>query len=266
MNEECEMDRREGKECPKLGQEQERIDDIGFSGFRIIQRPKEFCYGIDAVLLSDFAKVKDGGRICDLGTGTGIIPLILRHKTKASEICGIELQKNSYDLALRNVELNGLERELHMFHGDVLDGVQMLGKGCFDTVVTNPPYTAPGEGMKSNNEAKRLARHESTATLQDFVRVAADLLKDKGNFYLVHRPSRLVDIMMACRQYRLEPKLIRMVAPRVGVQPNILLLHCVKYGNPELLWLPTLYVYDGEKGYTKEIDQIYERDKNLKTI
>ena len=238
---------------------EERIDDIGFSGFRLIQMPKEFCYGVDAVLLSDFAKVKKGGRVCDLGTGTGIIPLILKHKTQAAEIYGIELQETSFQLARRNVELNGLEHCIHILHCDVLDAGKALEAGSFDTVVSNPPYMASGEGLVNRDEARRLARHESSAALADFVEAAAMLLKNRGSFYLIHRPSRLVDILMACRQNRLEPKQMRLVAPREGAAANLLLLHCVKNGNPELAVLPTLAVYDSRGSYTEETLRIYER-------
>ncbi len=240
------------------GQE-ERIDEIGFSGYRLIQRPAEFCYGIDAVLLADFARVRDGGRICDLGTGTGVIPLILRHKTKAAEIWGVELQETSFRLARRNARINGLEESLHFLLSDVKEAADKLGRGTFDAVVSNPPYMAGGGGLLSRNPAKLTARHETTASLSDFIRAAAELLSGRGSFYLVHRPSRLADILVSCRENRLEPKLLRMVAPREGAAPNILLLQCVKNGNPELNVLPQLNVYDGDGGYTEEVLRIYGR-------
>ena len=238
---------------------EERIDEIGFSGYRLIQRPAEFCYGIDAVLLADFARVREGGRVCDLGTGTGIIPLILRHKTEAAEIWGVELQAASWELAQRNAALNGLEDSVHFLRCDVKEAAEKLGKGTFDTVVSNPPYMAGGGGLLSRNPAKLAARHETTASLSDFVKTAAELLNGRGSFYLVHRPSRLADIVVSCRENRLEPKLLRLVAPREGAAPNILLLQCVKNGNPELTVLSQLNVYDRDGGYTQEILRIYER-------
>lgn len=239
--------------------EGERIDVIGFSGFRVIQRPADFCYGIDAVLLGDFAKVKRGGRACDLGTGTGIIPLVLRHKTQAAEIWGVELQKGSFELAVRTMELNGLSGEIHVIHCDVKEAALHLGTGSFDTVVSNPPYMPAGGGMVSEKSAKMLARHESSAGIDEFAAAASALLKEKGDFYLVHRPSRLADIFTACRKYKLEPKEMRLVAPRQNAVPNIVLIHCVKYGGAELSVLPTLAVYGEDGAYTEEILRIYER-------
>lgn len=251
-----------------MSNNKERIDDIGFANLRLIQRPEEFCYGIDAVLLSSFARVKKQGRVIDLGTGTGIIPIILSHKTEAREIVGIEIQPSSYQLALRNISINNLENKLKMINLDVKnigDGgisetlTSILGKGSFDAVTSNPPYVKGRGGLKNKNEAKTIARHETTASLEDFIKSASWLLKDKGDFFLVHRPDRLVDICVLCRENNLEPKKIRFVSPSREKGPNILLVHCVKYGNPELKFLDPLYVYNENGEYTQEIMEIYER-------
>ncbi|WP_027399896.1 tRNA1(Val) (adenine(37)-N6)-methyltransferase [Anaerovorax odorimutans] len=236
--------------------ENERIDEIGFKNLKLIQNPDEFCYGIDAVILADFAKVKSKGKVIDLGTGTGIIPIILSHKTLAKEIWGIEIQKTSYERALRNLKLNNLEDRIKIINKDVKE-LSDLGK--FDVVVTNPPYMKSYGGLKNKNISKSIARHESTASLNDFIKIASNILKDKGDFYMVHRPNRLVDICYACRQSNLEPKELRLVSPNKNMGPNIILIHCVKYGKAELKFLDPLYVYEENGNYTSEIINIYER-------
>lgn len=237
----------------------ERIDETGFSNLKLIQKPDEFCYGVDAVILADFASKKRASRIVDLGTGTGIVPVILSHKTNAEFIYGIEYQKDSFDRAVRNVTLNGLEGRLDFINANVaeFDGL----KDWADAVTTNPPYMVSNGALTNDNTAKTIARHETVGTLDDFVRCAAGILKNKGDFYMVHRPSRLVDIFNVCRKYRLEPKEIRFVAPRKGERPNIVLVHCVKNGGAELKILEELYVYREPGVYTDEIQKIYERIK-----
>ncbi len=241
-----------------------RLDDTGFGGLEIFQQPEEFCYGVDAVLLADFAsqaarKRKACCRIMDLGTGTGIVPLILSHKTEAAYIGGVEIQNNSYQLALKNCRHNGLSGRLHFFHEDVLD----FGKGqlseSFHIVTANPPYTAGSRGIESSNRAKAIARHETTAALEDFVKTAARLLRDRGDFYMVHRPARLVDICESCRVYGLEPKEMRFVSGKPMEKPNIVLIHCVKNGNRELKLLDPLYVHQENGTYSDEILKIYEK-------
>lgn len=237
----------------------ERIDETGFSNLKLIQKPDEFCYGVDAVILADFASKKKARRIVDLGTGTGIVPVILSHKTNAEFIYGIEYQKDSFDRALRNIEINGLGDRLGFINANVAEFVEL--KEWADAVTTNPPYMVSNGAITNENTAKTIARHETVGTLDDFVRCAAGILKNKGDFYMVHRPSRLVDIFAICRKYRLEPKEIRFVAPRKGERPNIVLVHCVKNGGAELKILEDLYVYDEPGVYSEEIQRIYERIK-----
>lgn len=237
----------------------ERIDSIGFGGYRLIQNPDQFCYGIDAVLLADFALAKKEDSILDLGTGTGVIPLILYHKSKSQRIVGLEKQKDSYELACRNANINGLSEFLHFVHGDVVDAKMYFKEGEFSLVVSNPPYTEKGRGPKSPSSAKGMARHETTAGIVDFIKAAHYLLAPKGSFCLVHRPSRLVDIMVTCRHYQLEPKRIRFVAPAPGEPPNIFLLQCVKHGGKELMFEPSLFVRNEEGVYSSDLDKIYER-------
>lgn len=240
----------------------ERVDNIGFGNLRLIQKPEDFCYGIDAVLLASFAEIRKNAKVIDLGTGTGIIPIILSHKTEAAKIIGVEIQEDSYERASRNILLNNLTNRIKVINNDIKDlfQIESITAGSFDAVVSNPPYVQGNGGLKNDKNAKTIARHETTASLEDFIQTAAKLLKDRGDFYLVHRPNRLVDIAVLCRQYRLEPKKVRLVSPSKDNKPNILLVHCVKHGKPDLKFLDPLSVYDEFGQYTDEIIKIYERE------
>jgi len=240
----------------------ERIDNIGFGNMNLIQDTEEFCYGVDAVILSHFAKnmCKTPEKIIDLGTGTGIIPLVLSHMTDGNEIFGIEIQERQFEIACRNVSLNDLDERIKILHADVTDEELLKGEEMsFDLVVSNPPYFKKDGGMTSDASAKMTARHETTAELDDFVGLAARLLKNRGNFCMVHRPDRIVDICSSCRKHKLEPKHMRFVSPDKNKAPNIVLIHCVKQGGANLKFLDPLYVYDENGDYTKEINEIYER-------
>lgn len=244
--------------------ENERIDATGFGDIKIIQDPEEFCYGVDSVILSDFAvrrakNIREGSRIMDLGTGSGIIPLILSYKTKASFIRGVEIQESSWDRASRSIELNGLGDRLEFILTDILYVTKDMPeiKGSFDIVTSNPPYMPGSGGMKPETSAKTIARHETTAGLEDFIRVGSELLKERGEMFMVHRPSRLVDIFCLARKYRLEPKAVRMVLPRMGEEANIALIHMIKSGRPELSVLPPLIIHEKDGGFTKELEEAY---------
>lgn len=235
----------------------ERLDEIGFGSLKLIQKPEEFCYGVDAVILADFAARKHLARIVDLGTGTGIIPLILSHKTGAEKIYGIEYQEASWQRAVRNAKLNGLEHRLQFVQANVADFHEL--RGWADAVTANPPYMAGKGGLTNKSSAKTIARHETVGSLEDFISCACRLLREKGDFFMVHRPARLVDIFSLCRSYGLEPKEMRLVAPMEGKTANIVLVHCVKHGGSELSILPQLYVYQDKGIYSDEIQRIYER-------
>lgn len=241
----------------------ERMDDIGFGGLKLIQEPEEFCYGVDAVILADFAAKYASGKpksIVDLGTGTGIIPLILSYKTQAELIAGVELQQASYERACRNAERNRLQERIHFFHSDVKEaavGKLAFLKGSADVVTTNPPYMPSLGGLTNANSAKAIARHETSAGLEDFFACAAALLKPRGDLFMVHRPSRLADICCFARQYGLEPKRLCFVSPNVKKAPNIILVHCVKGGGRELRLLDPLYVYREDGSYTEELRSCY---------
>ncbi len=240
-----------------------RLDETGFGTLEIFQQPSAFCYGVDAVLLADFAaggaaKKKEACRIMDLGTGTGIVPLILSHKTRAEYIAGIEVQENAWQLAEKNRQHNGLTARLHFFHCNV-KAYPLSLRGTFDIVTTNPPYTPFHGGLESANLEKAIARHEIKASLDDFIKTASALLKDKGDFYMVHRPARLADICVSCRNHGLEPKEMRFVSGKPFERPNLLLVHCVKHGNPELRMLDPLFVHENDGAYSEEILKIYEK-------
>lgn len=241
-----------------------RLDETGFGTLKIFQCPEEFCYGIDAVLLADYAagaakKQKNRCRIMDLGTGTGIVPLILSHKTDAGYIAGLEVQEESFALAQKNVFCNNLEDRLHFFRGDVCDFNSEGMEGTFDIVTSNPPYIKSRCGIESCNRVKAAARQETTGTLDDFIRCAARMLKDKGEFFMVHRPSRLVDLCESCRANRLEPKEMVFVSGKPTSVPNILLVRCVKNGKRELRIAKPMYVHNEDGSYSKRILKIYEK-------
>lgn len=248
-----------------------RIDDIGFGGLRLAQDPDDFCYGIDAVLLAAHAAscvsaqggaVSGSGlKIADLGTGNGIVPLILSHKLAESSICGIEMDGKRAALAARNAEMNGLTDRISIIESDILDIESELYES-FDLVTMNPPYVRAGSGMKNPDPAKAgkmTARHETTAGIEEFLASAYRLLRPKGEAVLVHRPSRLTDIMAAARSCRMEPKELRLIRPFEGKEPNICLVRMAKDGGPELKVLPDLVVREADGSYTKEINIIYER-------
>ena len=250
----------------------ERVDDTGFGGLKLIQKPEEFCYGVVAVILADFAarcagvslpsRARQAAHVTavDLGTGTGIIPLILSHKTGWQQIIGVEVQEGSWERAVRNAELNGLEGRMKFIKGDVKDFGQSWGaelKGKVDVVTSNPPYTQGLGGIKSANTAKAIARHETTAGLEDFIRCGASLLKNRGDFFMVHRPSRLVDICCMAREVGLEPKELCFVSPDRDAAANILLVHMVKGGGRQLTILEPLFVYESDGSYTEKLRECY---------
>ena len=240
--------------------ENERIDDLEYKGLKIIQNTEGFCFGIDAVLLSDFAKeIKNNSKVLDLGTGTGILSILLAGKTNLKKVYGIEIQEQVSDMANRSVKLNDLEDRIEIINKNIKDLETIFEKNYFDAIVTNPPYKKINTGEKNEKENKLISRHEITASLEDFIKIAKDLLKDKGEIYMVHRPERLVDILELMRKYRIEPKLLKMVCPNKNKEPNLVLIKGVKNAKPFLKIEKNLYVYDTENKYTKEILEIYNK-------
>lgn len=238
----------------------ERIENIGFGELKLIQDPDQFCYGVDAVILADFAAKLNSEMLTaiDLGTGNGIIPFILCHKNKDVSVIGVDVQKEAVDLAKRSCKINNLEDRVSFMNTDVLKLIEE-GEALADTVTCNPPYFIKGGAIPNSNQAKFIARHETTAGVEDFIKGAVGLLKRKGHFFMVHRPSRLADIFYYCRKYGLEPKDMRLVVPKPGQEANIVLIHCIKGGGKELNVMKELAVYDENGDYSREIQMIYER-------
>ncbi|MEE1248904.1 MAG: tRNA1(Val) (adenine(37)-N6)-methyltransferase [Lachnospiraceae bacterium] len=235
----------------------ERFDDLNRNGYSIIQNPKKFCFGMDAVLLSGFCEVKEKERVLDLGTGTGIIPILLEAKTKGKEFIGLEIQEESADMARRSVSYNHLEERVSIVTGDIKEASKIFGASSFDVITTNPPYMIGQHGLKNANEAKTIARHEVLCTLDDIMRESAKLLKPKGRFYMVHRPFRLAEIMVTMKKYNIEPKRMRLVYPFVDREPNMVLIEGLRDGNPRMTVEKPLIVYKEQNIYTDEIISVY---------
>ncbi len=235
----------------------ERLDELHRNGYYIIQNPEKFCFGMDAVLLSGFARVKPGENALDLGTGTGIIPILLEAKTKGEHFTGLEIQEESADMAARSVALNHLESKIDIVTGDIKDASKIFGASSFDVITTNPPYMIGQHGMSSSSEAKAIARHEVLCTLEDVLRESAKLLKPKGRFYMVHRPFRLAEIMNKMVEYKIEPKRMQLVYPFVDKEPNMVLIEGLRGGNSRLTVERPLIVYKDKGIYSDEIYDIY---------
>lgn len=245
----------------KLLREGERLDDLQIKGYKVIQNRESFCFGIDAVLLSNFANVEKDHRVVDMGTGTGVIPILLAAKTEAAKIVGVEIQEDMVEMARRSVALNGLDSRIEIVQGDISKGIVELEGGQWDVVVSNPPYKKYGSGLVNPNSSKAIARHEIMCTLEDVLRTGARLLKSRGRFFMIHRPDRFMDIVVGMRDVGLEPKRIRLVYPYIGKSPNLVLIEGVLGGRPHLVWMPPLYVYDGSGGYTREIRDMYGQEQ-----
>lgn len=237
--------------------ENERIDDLQRNHYKIIQNPERFCFGMDAVLLSGFAGAKVSDKVLDLGTGTGIIPILMEAKTGAVHFTGLEIQEESADMARRSVSLNHLEKKIEIVTGDIREAVSLFGAASFDVVTSNPPYMTENHGLTNPTTPKAIARHELLCTLEDVISQAAKLLKPGGNFYLVHRPFRLVDIMVLLREKHLEPKRMKMVYPFVDKEPNMVLIQASRGGKPRMTVEKPLIVYKEPGKYTQEIYDIY---------
>lgn len=236
--------------------EHERLDDLQ-NGYYIIQNMQDFCYGIDAVLLSGFAKVKPGERALDMGTGTGIIPILLKAKTQGKHFTGLEIQERSAEMARRSVAYNHLEDTVTIQTGDIKEAAAIFGRASFSVVTCNPPYMTGSHGLTNPHLPKAIARHEVLCTLEDVISQASQVLEPQGRFYMVHRPFRLAEIMGLMMKYKLEPKRMRLVYPFVDKEPNMVLIEGLSGGNPRITVEPPLIVYEKPGVYTKEIREIY---------
>lgn len=240
-----------------LLRENERLDELQRNGYCIIQNPEKFCFGMDAVLLSGFAKAKQGSRVLDLGTGTGIIPILMEAKTQAEHLTGLEIQEESADMARRSVAINGLEEKINIVIGDIKEAGQIFGGASFDVVTCNPPYMIGEHGITNLDAPKAIARHEILCTLEDVVSQAAKVLRPGGNFYMVHRPFRLSEIMVLLVKYKLEPKRMRFVHPFVDKEPNMVLIEANRGGKSRMTVEKPLIVYQKQGVYTDEIYEVY---------
>ena len=235
----------------------ERIDELQRNGYRIIQNPERFCFGMDAVLLSGFARAKKQERCLDLGCGNGIIPILMEAKTEGKHFTGLEIQPESADMAKRSVALTGLQDRIDIVEGDIKDASKIFGASSFHVVTTNPPYMTAQHGLTNVYEAKTIARHEVLCNLEDIIRESARLLMPGGRFYMVHRPFRLAEIISLMVQYRMEPKRMRLVYPYVDREPNMVLIEGLRGGKSRMTVEKPLIVYKEPGKYTDEIYDVY---------
>lgn len=237
--------------------EGERIEDLQCRGLKIIQNQNWFCFGMDAVLLANYCQIKDGEEVVDLGTGTGIIPILLYGKNNLKKIYGIELQKEVAEMAQRSVSLNNIEKHIEILNINIKDYRQYLKKNHFDTVVTNPPYIKITSNLISPEKKKAISRHEVEGNLEDFIKTGSELLKHRGKFYMVYRPERLIEVIQLMKNYKIEPKKIRFVQNKINERPNLILIKGVKAANPHLIVEKPLIVFKANGEYTDEINKIY---------
>ena len=241
----------------RIIKEDETLDALQLNGICVIQKKQAFRFGIDAVLLANFPKVKKGAKVVDLCSGTGIIPFILAGKTSASNILGIEIQKEICDMAKRSVKYNELDKKVKFIEADLKDVKLLKTIEKVDVVTVNPPYKTYGTGIININDKNAIARHEICCTLDDVIKASKVLLKDKGKLYMIHRPDRIADIMNVMRKYNIEPKLITTIHPTVKKAPSMILIEGQKNGGKFLKWNNPLYIYDENNKYTNEVKKIY---------
>lgn len=241
----------------KLVKEGERVDDLQRNGYRIIQDPGRFCFGMDAVLLAGFADGARGERLLDIGTGTGILPLLMEARTSIPHLYGLEIQDESADMARRSIKLNALEEKIEIVTGDIKEADRLFETASFDVITCNPPYMIGQHGLQNADLSKTIARHEVCCTFQDIAEMTAKLLKPGGHFYLVHRPFRLAEILVTLSKCKLEPKRMQLVYPFIDKEPNMVLIEAVRGGKSRMSVEKPLIVYESPGVYTSEIYDIY---------
>lgn len=248
----------QGKETERaaLIREEERLDDLQ-NGYWIIQNPKQFCYGIDAVLLASYARVREKERALDFCTGSGIVPILLKAKTKGLHFTGLEIQQESAEMAKRSVRYNELEEWIDIVEGDVCRTEEYFLPSSFDVVTCNPPYMTGSHGLTNASQAKTIARHEVLCSFTDIAKAAARVLRPGGRFYLVHRPFRLAEIMFELKRHGLEPKRMQLVCPFADREPNLVLLEATRGGKPRITVEKPLIVYEKPGEYTAEVRELY---------
>ena len=233
---------------PDLIRQGERVDDLQIGGLKLIQNPSGFCFGVDAVFLSDFVKVKPGETVLDMGTGNGIIPVLLSAKTRGKKFTGLEIQADTADMARRSVEYNHLEDRIEIVTGDIKEAAEIFKPAFFDVITTNPPYMLAQHGQRNPDNAKAIARHEVLCKLDDILRESMRLLQDKGRFYMVHRPFRLTEIMIKMSYYKIEPKRIQFIHPYIDKVPVLVLIEGVRGARSRVTIEPPIVIYEKEKG------------------
>lgn len=242
--------------------ENERIDDLQLNDLKIIQNKDGFCFGIDSILLSDFSKeINKNSKVLDLGTGTGILTILLCGKTNLSKIYGIDIQEDVCEMASRSIKLNHLENKCEIINANIKNLNDIFEPNYFDAIVSNPPYKKNDSGLKNESRTKLISRHEITASLEDFVKISSNLLKNNGNLYIVHRPERLVDLLYLLRKYNLEPKKLRLVHSYSNSKPKLILVKATKNAKSFLNIQEPLIIYNNDGSYTDEILNIYGKDK-----
>lgn len=242
--------------------ENERIDDLQLNNLKIIQNKNGFCFGIDSILLSDFAKdIRNNSKVLDLGTGTGILGILLCGKTKLSKIYGIDIQENVCDMASRSIKLNNLQDRFEIINKNIKNLKEVFEESSFDAIISNPPYKKDNSGLKNESETKLISRHEITASLEDFISISSKLLKNSGNIYMVHRPERLSDLFYLLKKYNLEPKKLRLVQSYTNSKPKLILVKATKNAKSFLNIEEHLIIYNQDGSYTDEILKIYGKEE-----
>ncbi len=234
----------------------EQIEDLHCDGYKIIQNKNMFCFGIDAVLLANFAKVKFKEKAVDLCTGNGIVPILLHAKTKCENLIGVDIIPENIKLANKSCKLNNIN--INFINDDLKNITNTLDKHYYDVVTVNPPYMANDTGAKNAKDEKTIARHEVLCNLDDIIKNSSDLLKYGGRFYMVHRPNRLAEIFYTMKKYDIEPKVMQLVQPFSNKEANIVLIEGIKNGKPNLIVKNNLIVYKDVNVYTEEMSKIYE--------
>ena len=222
----------------------ERLDDLQLNGLELIQDPNKFCFGVDAVFLSDFVRVKPGETVLDMGTGNGIIPVLLSAKTQGKKFTGLEIQPDTAEMARRSVRLNHLEERIEIVTGDIKEAAEIFKPAFFDVITTNPPYMPAEHGLRNSDSARAIARHEVMCSLDDILRESMRLLQDKGRFYMIHRPFRLTEIMIKMNQYKIEPKRIQFIYPYIDKEPAMVLIEGVRGARSRVTVEPPIIIYD----------------------
>ena len=243
-------------------EEDERIDDLELNNLKIIQNKNGFCFGIDSILLSDFAKnIPNNAIVLDLGTGTGILGILLCEKTKLSKIYGIEIQNKVAQMAQKSILLNNLSEKFEIINDNIKNLNKYFKYNSIDAIVSNPPYKKDNSGIKNESETKLISRHEITATLEDFISISSKLLKNNCSLYMVHRPERLSDLLFLLKKYNLEPKKLRLVHSYSDSKPKLILIKATKNAKSFLDIQEPLIIYNKDGSYTDEILQIYRKEQ-----